>query len=269
MSAMNQNYERAVNESDVYVKSRHGVPRGFFACEAAGLDWLREGESDGGARVVDVLGVSGHALKLRRIESMAPNPQAAYEFGKSLAITHNLGAAGWGAGPDEWEGHGYFGPLDQPLQMDLTPRESFGEYWAKGRLLPTLGKLENSYNNRQLDIFDQLIDRLLAGDFDNEPDAARVHGDLWWGNLMWDADGAILIDPAAHGGAREEDLALLALFGATHFNEILRGYESVHPLPDFAESCELHQLYAVLMHAVLFGGGYAGQAAAMAAKYVR
>ena len=62
MSAMNQNYERAVNESDVYVKSRHGVPRGFFACEAAGLDWLREGESDGGARVVDVLGVSGHAL---------------------------------------------------------------------------------------------------------------------------------------------------------------------------------------------------------------
>ena len=85
---MNQNNERAVNDSDVYVKSRHGVPRDFFACEAAGLGWLREGESDGGARVVEVLGVSGHALKLRRIESKAPTPQAAYDFGKSLAITH-------------------------------------------------------------------------------------------------------------------------------------------------------------------------------------
>ncbi len=151
--------------------------------------------------------------------------------------------------------------------MDLTPRASFGEYWAKGRILPALAKVEGSYSARQLRVFDALIDRLLAGDFDTQEAPARVHGDLWWGNVMWDAGGAVLIDPAAHGGHREEDLALLALFGASHFGEILRGYESVHPLPGFEERCELHQLYAVLMHAVLFGGGYADRALEIAGKY--
>ncbi|MDO5029978.1 MAG: fructosamine kinase family protein [Corynebacterium sp.] len=269
MSEMSQENRSAKDEADVFIKTRHGVPRDFFACEAAGLNWLREGQQHGGARVVQVLGVSAQELRLRRVHAAAPDAEAAFEFGKGLAITHEMGAGGWGAGPDGWEGSGYFGPLDQPMKMDLTPRESFGEYWAKGRLLPALAKLERTYSDRQLAVFDQLIDRLLAGDFDTEDAPARVHGDLWWGNLMWDVDGAVLIDPAAHGGHPEEDLALLALFGASHFDEILRGYQSVHPVPHFAEHCELHQLYAVLMHAVLFGGGYASQAFGVARKYVQ
>ena len=84
---------------------------------------------------------------------------------------------------------------------------------------------------------------------------------------MWDADGAILIDPAAHGGHREEDLAMLGMFGVPHYDDILAGYESVHPLPGRAERAPLHRLYGVLMHAVLFGGGYAGQALDIAKRY--
>ena len=267
MSARREENNQAVREPEVFVKTRHGAPRDFFACEAAGLDWLREGQGHGGARVVEVLGVRGHALRLRRVQPASADPQAAFEFGKALAITHDMGATAWGAGPDGWDGHGFFGPLDEPLRMDLTPRGSFGEYWAKGRILPALAKVEGSYSARQLQVFDRLVDRLIDGDFDTEEKPSRVHGDLWWGNLMWDAGGAVLIDPAAHGGHREEDLALLTLFGASHFDEILRGYETVHPVPGFAQRRELHLLYAVLMHAALFGGGYAGQALKIAEKY--
>ncbi len=126
MSARREENSQATHEPGVYVKTRHGAPLGFFACEAAGLDWLREGQEHGGARVVDVLGASGHALRLRRVESVAPDAQAAYEFGKALAITHEMGAGGWGAGPDGWDGPGYFGP---PGRAAADGSDPAGQFW--------------------------------------------------------------------------------------------------------------------------------------------
>ena len=73
--------------------------------------------------------------------------------------------------------------------------------------------------------------------------------------------------PAAHGGHREEDLAMLGMFGTRHLDDIIAGYESVHPLPDREERAPLHRLYGVLMHAVLFGGGYGPRAATAARRY--
>jgi fructosamine-3-kinase len=103
---------------------------------------------------------------------------------------------------------------------------------------------------------------------------ARLHGDLWSGNVMWTrvpsrdtgTVEAVLIDPAAHAGHREADLAMLALFGAPHLGEMLRGYQDVHPLtPDWQDRIPLHQLYPVAVHAVLFGGGYIDQTRALMA----
>ena len=74
---------------------------------------------------------------------------------------------------------------------------------------------------------------------------------------MWTADGAVLIDPAAHGGHRETDLAMLALFGCPYLADVLDGYQSVRPLArGFRQRIGLHQLYPLLAHVVLFGGGY-------------
>ncbi|WP_159058348.1 fructosamine kinase family protein, partial [Streptomyces europaeiscabiei] len=91
---------------------------------------------------------------------------------------------------------------------------------------------------------------------------ARLHGDLWNGNVLWGADGhARLIDPAAHGGHRETDLAMLALFGCPHLGHILDGYQRAAPLADgWQDRVGLHQLFPLLVHAVLFGRGYADQA---------
>jgi fructosamine-3-kinase len=89
---------------------------------------------------------------------------------------------------------------------------------------------------------------------------ARLHGDLWSGNVMWTDAGAVLIDPAAHGGHRETDLAMLALFGCPHIEAGYDGYQSVHPLREgWRARIPLHQLYPLLAHVVLFGAGYAAQ----------
>ncbi|MFD5868452.1 fructosamine kinase family protein [Corynebacterium sp. NPDC060344] len=253
-----------------HVKTRPGAPAGFFALEAAGLRWLKEPEADGGARVVDVLDVGRNKLVLRKIEAGQASSSKARAFGEALARTHDAGAPGFGAAPAGWDGHGWFGPLDDPRTMRLAPRATFGEFWAHDRIAPAvaeLGRRPGTYAPGEMAVFERLMEKLLDGEFDDDEAPARVHGDLWWGNLMWDDAGAILIDPAAHGGHREEDLAMLGMFGVPHLDDIIAGYESVHPLPGREARAPLHRLYGVLMHAVLFGGGYAGQALEIAKRY--
>ena len=97
---------------------------------------------------------------------------------------------------------------------------------------------------------------------------ALVHGDLWWGNVLFGADGrSWLIDPSVHGGHPEEDLAMLALFGPVP-ERLLGAYTEVRPLsPGWEERVALFQLYPLLVHAVLFGGGYHAQAEAVARRF--
>jgi fructosamine-3-kinase len=99
-----------------------------------------------------------------------------------------------------------------------------------------------------------------AGRFDDDDQAARLHGDLWSGNVMWTPEGAVLIDPAAHGGHRETDLAMLALLGCPHLDAVIDGYQWRRRLREgWRDRVGLHQLYPLLAHVVLFGGSYAGQ----------
>jgi fructosamine-3-kinase len=97
---------------------------------------------------------------------------------------------------------------------------------------------------------------------------ALVHGDLWWGNVLFGADGrSWLIDPSIHGGQPEEDLAMLALFGAVP-DRLLRCYGELQPLsPGWQERVALFQLYPLLVHAILFGGGYHAQAELVAKRF--
>ncbi len=94
---------------------------------------------------------------------------------------------------------------------------------------------------------------------------ARIHGDLWSGNVLWSGGKGWLIDPAAHGGHRETDLAMLALFGAPYRDEILAAYDAVTPLAaGWRARVPLHQLHPLLVHACLFGEPYGAQAGAAA-----
>ena len=97
---------------------------------------------------------------------------------------------------------------------------------------------------------------------------ARLHGDLWSGNVMADSRGRPwLIDPSAYGGHREVDLAMLRLFGAPSAR-VFAAYEEVAPLaPGWEQRVELWQLLPLIVHAVLFGGSYRGAAERIARRY--
>jgi fructosamine-3-kinase len=146
--------------------------------------------------------------------------------------------------------------------MTTGEHATWGAFLATERLDPVAATLRDRGLTTPADdaAFARLVDALRDGRWDDDEPPARVHGDLWQGNVVWTADGATLIDPAAHGGHRESDLAMLALFGLPHLDAVLAGYHEAHPLPRGRQHrVALHQLYPVAVHAVLFGGGYVEQ----------
>ena len=252
----------------VYRKQRAFAPRGFFECEGKGLAWLGAAQAQGGPRVVDVYGWGDGYLDIERVDAISHTAAAAYRFGASLARMHDTGAAHFGSAPDGYTGTCYFGPLQDPVPMDTGDWDDPITYYAEGRLVPMvqLGIRRGALNQSDMELTQRVIDAMpdiLGSAADDKP--ARVHGDLWSGNVMWTrGDGgeteAVLIDPAAHGGHREEDLAMLHLFGMSYLNSIYEGYESVHPLrKGFGDRITLWQLYPIAGHCVFFGGGYVSE----------
>lgn len=228
-------------------------PVGFFEAEAAGLAWLREA---GAVPVPDVVAALPDLLALEWIDAGEPTATAAEELGRRLALLHRFGAPAFGAG---WPG--YLGTL--PMRND--PSGGPWPQWFAGTRLEPLLRL--SADAGALDPSDVAqVERLLAGIGDLAGPAgaeppARLHGDLWPGNVLWSAAGpAYLIDPAAHGGHRETDLANLALFGGVpHLDRILDGYQEVWPLADgWRSRVPLHQLHLLLAHTAMFGRAYQG-----------
>jgi fructosamine-3-kinase len=229
------------DESFAFVKTRAGVAPGEYAAEAAGLRWLAE---PGALRVPDVLGVSDTVLVLDWVDEGSRGDPAA--FGAGLAAIHAAGAEAFG-GPENLR----LGPLSLPN----APAPDWATFYAERRLSPLLPRAGLSREGARA------VERVCArmADFAGPPEPpARLHGDLWSGNVLWARNGrAWLIDPAAYGGHREVDLAMLQLFGNPG-RQFFAAYHERFPLADgYEERVALYQLFPLLVHAVLFGGGYA------------
>ncbi|NUT35916.1 MAG: phosphotransferase [Hamadaea sp.] len=224
------------------------APEGFFAAEAAGLRWLRAADA---ARVPEVILQQPDLIVLEWIEAGAATEAGAAAFGRGLARLHAAGADSFGA---PWAG--FIGSLP----MDNTPSAGpWSRWYAERRLLPyALRSRENgALESSDLARIERLTERLA--DFDAGEPPARLHGDLWPGNVVWDVDGkGWLVDPAAHGGNRLTDLACLGLFGGVAFlGVVLEAYDEAHPLPSgWRATLPCHRLFLMLVHTALFGGGY-------------
>jgi fructosamine-3-kinase len=236
-------YEVELADGDLVVAKWHEHPTAVLA-EAKSLEWTGE--------AVPVPAIRGHNDHWLVIEQIEPGrPQHAEALGRGLAELHLSGAPAFGAPPPD-------GPADAWIglaPMTNVPVDTWAEFYASQRIEPYV---------RQAGLpsadFDAVCARLpeLAP---VEP-PARLHGDLWSGNVHWAFDGrAWLIDPAAHGGHRETDLAMLQRFGCPLLDRVLGAYNEVYPLADgWRRRVPLHQLFPLLVHTVLFGGGYASQA---------
>lgn len=247
-----------------FTKRREDAPPGFFAVEAAGLRWLAE--SPRGVPVAEPLRVWDTGIELAWLPSAAATTAAAEQLGTGLAGTHSAGASAFGSPPEGWDGDGFIGPL--PLPHHSLDR--WGEFYARLRVLPYAEQahLARTLPTPALHDVERVCERLAAGEFDDDHPPSRVHGDLWSGNVVWTPGGPVLVDPAAHGGHPETDLAMLALFGLPHLGTVLAAYQEVSPLRDgWRERVALHQLHPLLVHAVLFGGSYGEQAARAARRY--
>jgi fructosamine-3-kinase len=216
--------------------------------EAAGLRWL----ADAGARVPSVLEERPDALVLERIPTGVLSDAGEEELGRMLATVHLAGARAFGSLPAP--GRFFVGRCE----LESPEGDDWNAYYLQHRCLPLARRV-----GLASEVEDVVVDAPVEA-------PARLHGDLWSGNVLADRTGRPwLIDPAAYGGHREVDLAMLDLFG--HIAErTVAAYGEVHPLADgWQDRIALWQLFPLLVHAVLFGGGYLRQSHVLARRLAR
>ncbi len=217
--------------------------------------------------MVDVLDVGPGTISLARLLQVEPTRRHAEDFGRALAGTHSSGAGSFGVGPDAGPGVAWIGRQDLPLGEFAR----WGEFYADLRLLPyaRAARAVEQLSPAGLTAVLGVCERLRAGDFDDGRTPSRIHGDLWTGNVIWTQHGGTLIDPAAHGGHGQTDLAMLALFGAPRLAVIEASYAEAAGLPgDWRDRTALHQLHPLLVHAVSHGPAYGAEAERLARRYV-
>ena len=250
-----------------FVKTRQDVATGEYANEAAALRWLAE---PGAVRLPEVLAVRDDSeprlLALEWIDEGRLGPDGAEELGRGLAALHCSGADAFGALPP-----GAPSPALRigAVELPVEPHDDWPGFYAECLLLPLARQATDAgaLSSGGVAAVESVCERIgeLAGPA--EP-PARLHGDLWGGNVLAGADGrGWLIDPAAYGGHREVDLAMLRLFGSPG-TRLFAAYDEAHALADgHEERVGLWQLFPLLVHAVLFGGGYGASAEAAARRY--
>jgi fructosamine-3-kinase len=255
-----------------FVKTRSDAVPGEYAAEAAGLRWLAE---PGALRTPRAIELGEDYLALEWIEPGRLDGAGVEELGRGLAVTHAADAAGFGdprlAGVRDGDaGKDGVAPASfGSLSLPNGPTADWPSFYAERRLRPlaAIARERGALADRGTGAVERVCDRIAALAGPDEP-PARLHGDLWVGNVIADADGRPwLIDPSAYGGHREVDLAMLRLFGAPS-ERVFSAYAEIAPLADgWEERVQLWQLAPLLVHAVLFGGSYPAAAERIALHY--
>ncbi|MBB1578233.1 MAG: fructosamine kinase family protein [Propionibacterium sp.] len=244
-------YRLDTSDGPVFLKTHPSPTHLLFEREARGLRALREAAPTG-LRVPEVLASSPSGLVLEWIDEGRRSSGTEAALGAGLAALHHQPQPHFG-GLDGDES-GYLGSVE----VDLTPTSSWPEFYLERRVRPLARRAvdEGQLPAEALRLVDSLAPRASELCGPDEP-PSLVHGDLWAGNRLVSQDGANwLIDPAAHYAHREFDLAMMALFGGFG-REAFTSYDDAYPLAGgWQERIPWYQLTPLLVHAILFGGGY-------------
>lgn len=239
----------------VFAKGSARAPAGMFDAEARGLAWLAEPDV---LRTPRVLAVGRHVLVLEWLDDTRRAADFDAQLGRGLAALHAASPGSFGLDHDN-----YIGRLPQPNAAE--PGASWADFYRRARLEPMIAR-SSSLLAPLRPRLDALLDRLPALVGPEEP-PARLHGDLWGGNLHAAEGAPALIDPACYGGHREMDLAMMKLFGGFSAR-VFETYAEAAPLaPGVEERVPLYQLYPLLVHVGLFGAGYVGSVERVLGRY--
>ena len=238
-----------------FVKSHREAMAEMFAAEAEGLEALR---AAGAARVPRVIarGLGGGRswLVLEYLELGGPARPA--RLGEALARLHRQRAERY-----DWKRDNTIGSTPQCN----TPHADWVEFWRHCRLGPQLEfARRDGAPHAPIAAGERLYEALPAFFAGYRPEPSLLHGDLWSGNWGFDRAGEpVLFDPAVYYGDRETDIAMTGLFGSPG-REFYAAYDAAWPLdPGYRVRATLYNLYHILNHHHLFGGGYAAQAQRM------
>lgn len=254
------NQSQVVEASDgrrYFVKTNRAELLEMFVAEAAGLAELATARAIRVPQPVCHGVAGGQAFLVLEHLSLSAVGNAAL-LGRQLAALHKHTHAEFG-----WHRDNTLGATPQTNAW----RSDWIEFWREQRLVPQLERAAENGAPRQLLVQGwRLLDRLGEVLADHQPQASLLHGDLWSGNFAYCAGQPVLFDPAVYYGDRETDLAMSELFGGFP-SEFYAAYRQAWPLaPGYERRRTLYNLYHVLNHFNLFGGGYADQASRMCAQ---
>lgn len=236
-------------------KALPNAPEGFFAFEAAGLETL----AALGARAPTVYEVTAEHLVLELIptqDSARQVEDTEYTFGQELARLHRAGqqtaAANQTFGSLAGLSHWFLGAA----AIDLRPAATLYESLVTNRIVPLTKQAVDAGLLDSAAI--SMARAITAGHLGPAEPPTVVHGDLWAGNRLVDDTGASwLIDPSCHWGHREQDIAMMELFGGFG-PDVMTGYHDEFPLADgWRQRTPVFQLVPLLVHVLLFGSSYA------------
>ena len=238
-----------VAEGHFFVKWNNGEHEGMFEAEARSLQLLQD------TNTIQIPNVVAHGrrpdgdyLVMEFVPSGPQKDDYWADFGKKLSALHANTHRHFGLSYNNYVG---------ALAQNNRPMENGIEFFIERRLKPQVSKSmqERKISGYVKDAFEQFYEKLPDLIPNEKP--ALIHGDLWSGNVMTGADGYVsLIDPAAYYGLRESELAFTTLFGGFE-NIFYETYYEASPLePGFADRIPIYNLYPLMVHVNLFGGGY-------------